>query len=197
MKEEKLIPIPVEISARHIHLTQKHFETLFGKKEPTFYRKLGQSQFACQEKVCLKNKDKEIKNVRLVAPFRKKSQVEISITDAFKLDIKPVIRVSGDLKGTPSITLIGPRGKVKLKEGVIVAQRHLHLNEGEAKKFSLKNGEIISVLIKGKRAVIFGGVVVRVNEKFNCCLHLDTDEGNACGITKKGRGFLPRTIKKL
>lgn len=79
---------------------------------------------------------------------------------------------------------------------MIVAQRHLHLNEGEAKKLSLKNGEIISVLIKGKRAVIFGGVVVRVNEKFNCCLHLDTDEGNACGITKKGRGFLPRTIRK-
>lgn len=188
--KEKFIKVPIEISARHIHLSQNHFEKLFGKKEPSFYKKLGQSQFAAKERVVLKNGSREIKNVRLVAPFRKKTQVEISFTDAINLGIRPVLRLSGDLKGTPGIEIIGPEGKLELKGGAIIAKRHLHLSPNEAKELNLKHKDVVSVLVRGKRALLFGNVIVRVKDGYNMCVHLDTDEGNAAGILKKGIGYL-------
>jgi len=188
-RKEKII-VPVEISARHVHLTQKHFEKLFGKKKPTFLRKLSQSQFAAKETVDLVFKDRVIKNVRIVYPFRKKTQVELSLTDAIYLKIKPVFRLSGDLKNTPGIKIIGLKGEINLKEGVIVPLRHLHLSPEEAKKLNLKNKEKIKIRILGKRALIFENVIVRVKKGFNLALHLDTDEGNAAGIPKKGKGIL-------
>ena len=192
MEEAKFVKVPIEISARHIHITQKDFLKLFGKKEPTLYKKIGQGQFAAKEVLEIRNGKRFIKNVRIVAPFREKNQVEISLTDAINLRIKPVIRMSGNLEGTPGLELVGPKGKLKLKKGAIVAQRHLHLNEKEAKKLGLRHRDVISILVRGKRAVLFGNVIVRVNKKFNACVHLDTDEGNACGISKKGIGYLSR-----
>ena len=188
-RKEKII-VPVEISARHIHLTQKHFQKLFGKKDPTPLRKLSQSQFAAKETVDLVFKDRVIKNVRIVYPFRKKTQVELSLTDAIHLKIKPVFRVSGDLKNTPGIKIVGPKGEINLKEGVIIPLRHLHLSPEEAKKLNLKNKEKVKIRILGKRALIFENVIVRVKKGFNLALHLDTDEGNAAGIPKKGKGIL-------
>ncbi len=188
-RKEKII-VPVEISARHIHLTQKHFEKLFGKKNPTPLRKLSQSQFAAKETVDLVFKDRVIKNVRIVYPFRKKTQVELSLTDAIHLKIKPVFRLSGDLKNTPGIKIVGPKGEINLKEGVIIPLRHLHVSPEEAKKLNLKNKEKVKIRILGKRALIFENVIVRVKKGFNLALHLDTDEGNAAGIPKKGKGIL-------
>jgi len=188
-RKEKII-VPVEISARHIHLTQKHFQKLFGKKDPTPLRKLSQSQFAAKETVDLVFKDRVIKNVRIVYPFRKKTQVELSLTDAIHLKIKPVFRVSGDLKNTPGIKIVGPKGEINLKEGVIIPLRHLHISPEEAKKLNLKNKEKVKIRILGKRALIFENVIVRVKKGFNLALHLDTDEGNAAGIPKKGKGIL-------
>ena len=186
---EKIV-VPVEISARHIHLTQKHFQKLFGKKDPTPLRKLSQSQFAAKETVDLVFKDRVIKNVRIVYPFRKKTQVELSLTDAIHLKIKPVFRLSGDLKNTPGIKIVGPKGEINLKEGVIIPLRHLHVSPEEAKKLNLKNKEKVKIRILGKRALIFENVIVRVKKGFNLALHLDTDEGNAAGIPKKGKGIL-------
>jgi len=188
--EKKIIKVPIEVSARHLHITAEDFNFLFEKKEPSFLKKLGQNQFAAKETVELINKQKSIKKVRVVAPFRDKTQVEISVTDAINLGIKPVIRISGSLKNTPAIEIKSPRGKLRIKEGVIVAQRHLHLNSNEAKKLGLKNKDIISVLAKGKRSVLFNNVVVRVSSQYNLCVHLDSDEGNAAGIFKKGTGYL-------
>jgi putative phosphotransacetylase len=188
--KKKFIKVPIEISARHIHLTPKNFETLFKKNQPTFLRKLGQQQFSTKETVEIINKNKSIKKVRLVVPFRDKTQVEISMTDAVNLGIKPAIRNSGSLKNTPAIEIKGPKGKLRIKEGVIVTQRHLHLNLNEAKKLGLKNKDIVWVLVKGKRVVFLGNVIVRVGPRNNICVHLDSDEGNAAGIFKKGTGYL-------
>lgn len=188
--EKKIIKVPIEISGRHLHLTAEDFYFLFKKKEPSFLKKLGQNQFATKETAELINKDKSIKKVRIVAPFRSKTQVEISTTDAINLGIKPVIRTSGNLKNTPAIEIKGSRGKLRIKEGVIVAQRHLHLNPNEAKKLGLKNKNTVWVLVKGKRVVLLGNVVVRSDSRNNICVHLDSDEGNAAGIFKKGTGYL-------
>jgi len=185
---EKIIPI--EISARHLHLTQKDFEKLFGRRIPTPLRKLSQNQIAAKETVELIYKDKSLKNVRVVYPFRQKTQVEISLTDAIYLGIKPVFRTSGDLENTPGIEIVGSKGKIKLKSGVIVPLRHLHASDKEAKKLRLKNKEKVRIKILGKRGLIFENVIVRVKRSFNLTLHLDTDEGNACGISKKGKGIL-------
>ncbi len=182
--------IPVEISARHLHLTQKDFEKLFGKKNPTPLRKLSQNQIAAKETVNLIYKNKSLKNVRIVYPFRQKTQVEISLTDAIYLGIKPVFRISGDLKNTPGIEITGPNGKIKLKNGVIIPLRHLHISDKEAIKLKLKNKDKVKIKILGKRSLIFENVIVRVKKSFNLALHLDVDEGNACGIPKKGKGIL-------
>lgn len=185
-----MIKIPIEISARHIHLARKDFKTLFKKEEPVFLKKLNQQQFGAEETVEIRNGGKSIKNVRLVAPFRDKTQVEISMTDAFKLGIKPVVTMSGDLKNASAVEIIGPKGKLKLKRGAIVSQRHLHLNPEQAEKLGLKHKQIVSISVDGKRKIIFGNVIVRIDPIFNLCVHLDTDESNAAGISGKGFGYL-------
>lgn len=188
--EKKNIKVPIEISARHIHLAKKDFKTLFKKEEPGFFKKLNQHQFGAKETIEIRNKNKAIKNVRLVAPFRDKTQVEISITDAIYLGIKPAITMSGDLKNASAIEIRGSKGKLKLKHGAIVSQRHLHLNPEQAKKLGLKHKDIISILVEGKRKIVFGNVIVRIDPIYNLCVHLDTDEANAAGIFGKGVGYL-------
>lgn len=182
--------ILVEISARHIHLSQKNLEILFGKgyklKE---LRKLPTTnQFATKETLNIKVGSEKISKVRIVGPLRKKTQVELSITDAINLGINPPIRKSGNLKGTPGIILISSRRRIKLKSGVIIPWRHIHCNPKEAKMLNLKEGKLVSIEVRGKKSLIFHNVKVRVNDEWKLVLHLDTDEGNAAGITRKGNG---------
>jgi len=182
--------VPIEISARHIHLSQKDLEILFGKGyQLKKLRKLSQADdFAAKETLDIKIGSKTIKKLRIVGPVRKETQIELSLTDAFGLGILPPLRLSGNLKGTPGAILIAPRKKLRIKRGVIIARRHLHCNPQEAKRLKLKNGMSVSVRTKGERALIFDNVKVRVKKGYNLCLHLDTDEGNAAGILRKGKG---------
>ena len=183
--------VPIEISGRHLHLSQKDLEILFGPGY--FLRKMRDltqpEEFAAEETLDLEGEEgRIIKGVRIVGPLREKTQVEVSLTDTFTLKIEGKLRDSGDLEGTPGVTLIGPRGRLKLKRGVIVVRRHLHLNQEEAQEKGLKDGQIISVKVEGERGVIFNQVLVRVGAGYKFCLHLDTDEGNAVNILKRGQG---------
>lgn len=177
---------PLEISARHVHLSQKDFEILFGKRELKVKNRISQpGQFASEDSLDLINGNNEIKNVRVVGPIRKQTQIEISKTDAFKLGIEVPIRLSGDLSGTKGITLKNKDKKLVIKEGVIIAKRHLHISEVEAKKFNLKNNQKIKIKVSGERALVFDEVIVRAGKEHELAVHLDTDEGNAAGISKK------------
>ena len=195
----KKIKIPVEISARHCHLSKSDLEKLFGGVQPGEYelhrlKQLSQpSDFACVETVDMQIGAKKFEKVRVVGPVRVQTQVEISITDAIGSGIIPPIRLSGDLKGSAAAVLFGPAGQIELEEGLIVAKRHIHCATDEAKKLKLKTGDKVSVEVMGERPVIFKDVVVRTGENYKLCLHLDADEGNAAGINKMGEGFI---IKK-
>ena len=188
----KINYVPVEISARHIHISEKDLRRLFGKNYQLHQlRKLSQaSEFAARETLDIFNGPRVLRKVRIVGPPRKETQVELSLTDTFYLGIEAPLRLSGHLEGTPGITLLGPKGRLKIKKGVIVAKRHLHCSPQEAKKLGLKNKMAISVKIAGKRGLIFNNVIVRVKEGFHLAAHLDTDEGNAAGIIKKGKGII-------
>ena len=184
--------IPIEISARHIHLSQKDFEKLFGKgKNLAPIKKLSQpGEFASEEKVTIKNGNNKIENVRILGPFRKNSQAEISLTDAYNLKLNPLpkIKVSGDLSDTTGILVKGQKSSIKIP--CIIAQRHLHCPIEESKKLKLKNNQEISIKVNGKRETTFHDIVVRVSEKYKLSLHLDTDEGNSAGIIGKAFGKL-------
>ncbi|MFA7662918.1 MAG: PduL/EutD family phosphate acyltransferase, partial [Patescibacteria group bacterium] len=156
----KKIKVKIEVSSRHLHVDRKDLDKLFGKNyELTPFKKLSQKgEFSAKETVTLKNGSSEIQNVRIVGPVRTETQVELSLTDAYKLKIKPPVRISGDIKKSVGTTLIGPKGKIVLKEGVIIAARHIHLSAVDAKKYSLKNGQWVYVQVPGKRGVIFENV---------------------------------------
>ena len=184
--------ILIEVSARHIHLSQEDLEKLFGKGyELTKLKQLTQpSDFAAKETLDIQNGSEKISKVRIIGPTRKETQVELSRTDVIYLKLNPPIRISGNIKGTPGIILIGPKKRIKIKKGVIIAQRHIHCATSEAKKFSLRNGLAVSVKVKGLRAVTFHNVKIRANKDFRLSMHIDTDEGNTAGITKKGEGVI-------
>lgn len=177
-----MIKVPIEVSARHCHLCQADIDKLFGKGyQLKVFKKVSQpGQFASAEEIKIKG-PKGLVSLRIVAPARSKTQVELAITDCYRLGLKPVLRVSGRLDKTTGAILVGPKGQIKLKEGVIVAQRHLHLSDNEARNLHLKNGQRISVQIKGPRALVFNNVVIRAGKTHKKALQIDTDEGNACG----------------
>lgn len=186
------IKIPVEISARHIHLSEKDLAALFGQGYSLTQKKaLTQpGEFAAQETVTIRFKDKEISQVRVVSPLRPETQLEISLTDAYNLGMPAVIRLSGDLKGTPGILLVGTNGQVELKNGVIIAQRHLHVSFREALKLGINGKRTVSMKVPGQRMTTFHNIAIRKAENYRLALHLDTDEGNAAGITGKAFGEL-------
>lgn len=185
------IKVLIEVSARHIHLSKKDMEALFGVDyQLKNMRSLTQPcDFAAQETLTIKAGN-SLENVRIVGPLREKTQVEVSLTDAIKLGFNPPTRISGDLKGSAGIILIGPMGEIKLEEGVIIARRHLHCATDEAKKLKFKNGQVISAIVGNEREVIFNNIIVRVGDDYKLCLHIDTDEGNAAGINKTGEGII-------
>lgn len=177
--------VPIEISARHVHLTKKNLEILFGNGyRLNVLRMLSQpGQFAAKETVNLKNGNKELKNVRIIGPCRNYSQIEISKTDDYFLSINAPVRISGDIQNTPGICIIGPKGKLITKNGVIIANRHLHLSKEEAKKFKLKDMQTIKTRIVGKRALIFDNIVVRSRPNIDkLSLQIDPDEANAASV---------------
>jgi putative phosphotransacetylase len=176
--------IPVALSNRHVHLSQDDLERLFGKGyRLTKLKELSQpGQFACTEHVDLVGPKRTIRGVRVLGPIRPETQVEISLTDGFVLGINPPIRLSGDLRNTPGIHIIGPAGAIRINKGVICAARHIHLSPKEAIKYNLEDKEVVRVKTQGSRAIIFDDVVVRVNPYFRGELHLDIDEGNAASL---------------
>ncbi len=169
-----------EVSARHIHLSQVDFEKLFGKDKTMLAdRPISQpGQFATKQVVTAQGPKKEFQ-LRIVGPARTKSQVELSITDCLNLGIKPILQVSGKVIKSSSLTIIGPKAKIKV--AAIVAWRHLHISEKQAKAWGLKNGQKISATASGDRAVEFKNIIVRTGN-FVTRLHLDTDEANSAGI---------------
>jgi acetate kinase len=185
-------PIPIEISAHHVHLAQEDVEKLFGPgHQLTPEHELSQpGQFACAEKVHLVGPKGKIANVRVLGPTRKETQVEIAMTEQFKLGIQPPIRESGDLANTPGITLEGPYGTAQLQRGVICAQRHIHMSPEDAMRRGLRDRYVVRVRIDGDRELIFGDVVVRVNPNFRLAMHIDTDEGNAASIRTGMLGYI-------
>jgi putative phosphotransacetylase len=183
--------IPVEISARHIHLSQADLEKLFTSGyELSVQKPLSQpNQFAANEVLTIVNNDKKIENIRILGPVRTETQVEISKTDAIKLAIDVPLKISGDLKNTPGIKIISPKGEINLISGVIIAKRHLHISPIDAKKINVKDGDEISVSIGGERSVIFNNVIVRSRENIDeLALHLDTDEANAANVNQNSTG---------
>ncbi len=181
MAKEILGKVPVGISNRHIHLSQQDLETLFGPGyELTVRNDLSQTgQYAAEETVTVEGPKSSMANVRILGPTRKDTQIEISRTDSFALGLKPPVRDSGFLDGSPGVTLIGPKGKVTLDQGVIIAQRHIHMTEAEAESFGVKDKELVSVRVGGERGVTFENVLVRVRNDFVLEMHIDTDEANA------------------
>ena len=175
--------IPIEASGRHVHLTKEQALTLFGHSL-TPKKPLSQpGQFAAQERLTIRGPKGEFQNVAVLGPERKSAQVEISLTDGRTLGITPSIRPSGDTSGTPGITLIGPNGTVNLPEGVVVAQRHIHLSPEEGRRFSVTDGQIVKLQTFTNRPVVFENVQVRIHPDFRGAVHLDYDEANACGFT--------------
>jgi len=176
--------IIIEASVRHIHIARPIVDRLFGKNyKLTPLRHLSQGdEFASNEVVDLRTAKNILKNVRVLGPSRDYTQVELAKTDAFYLGLSPLIKMSGDLKGTPGLIIIGPKGEVDISEGVILSYRHIHCSLTQAKKYELKHKQVVKVRIKGQRGLIFDNVIVKIREGFDWRFHIDTDEANAAGI---------------
>lgn len=184
VKEE--VFIKVEASGRHIHLSQEHIDALFGKGyQLTKIKDLSQpGQYACKERVTITGKKGSIKNVIVLGPVREETQVEISMTDSAILGEKPLIKQSGDLFGTGGVVVSTDNAAITLNKGLMVAQRHIHVNPKDAEKFNVLNNEIVKVKVFGERPLIFDDVVIRISDKYKTFMHIDYDEANACGFGK-------------
>jgi acetate kinase len=189
---QKNTPVPIEVSAHHVHLSHEHVEALFGPGHaltPTF--ELSQPrQFACKETVNLVGPKGRVDRVRVLGPTRKETQVEISMTEQFKLGIHPPIRESGDLENTPGIVIEGSAGSVTLAHGVICALRHIHLPPEDALKFGLRDKFRVRIRVEGERELVFGDVLIRINPNYKLAMHIDTDEANAANIKNGAVGFI-------
>lgn len=176
--------IKVGVSQRHIHLSQEDLETLFGKGfELTKAKTLMGREFASEQFVTLVGPSlKSIERVRVLGPVRKNTQVEISRTDTFVLKVSPPVRPSGDIKGSEKLVIVGPKGCVYLKEGVIIANRHIHLTPEFAAKNGISDNDYVDVLVDGIKPTKFFDVQVRVRDDFNVEMHIDTDDANSAGI---------------
>ncbi len=180
-KESK---IPVGVSNRHVHLSQEDLDILFGQGyKLTSMKDLSQpGQYACRETVTVCGPKGAIEKIRILGPVRKKTQVEILAADCFKLGTGSEPKLSGDLTGTPGITLVGPKGTVQTKEGLIIALRHIHMSPADAMKFGVHDGQTVSIQTEGIRGGVFHNVSVRVTEASSLECHLDTEEANAMGL---------------
>ena len=178
----KRIFVPLEASGRHVHITKAQAQTLFGHAL-TEKRPLSQpGQFLANERLTVVGPKGKFENVAVLGPERPEGQVEISLTDGRVLGIAPPVRLSGDVSGSPGATLIGPMGKVELSQGVIAAQRHIHLTPQTAARFGVKDKQTVRLQVYTERPVIFDETVIRVSDQFDYFVHFDYDEANACGF---------------
>ena len=184
--------VPIEVSAHHIHLSAEHVEALFGEgHDLTPLAKLSQpGQFACEEQVALVGAKGRVERVRVLGPARNRTQIEISMTEQFKLGIQPPIRASGDTDNSPGITLEGTAGSVATENGVICALRHIHMTPEDALRFGLHDKDMVRIRVEGARELIFGDVLVRVHPDYKLAMHIDTDEANAASIRTGMVGFV-------
>lgn len=176
--------IPVGVSNRHLHLSQADQDVLFGPGyEMTRIKDLSQpGQFACKETVTICGPKGAIEKVRVLGPVRSKTQVEILTGDGFKLGVSAPAKQSGDLAGTPGITIVGPKGSVQIQEGLIVAQRHIHMTPQDAEYYGVHDGQIVDIEVEGPRGGTFANVIVRANDASALECHLDTEEANAMNV---------------
>lgn len=179
----------VETSARHVHVTKETLETLFGKGfELTVKKELSQpGQYASEQRVTVVGPKKELANVSILGPCRSADQVELSATDARSIGLSAPVRESGDVAGSAGCKLVGPKGEVELKEGVIVAMRHVHMTPADAEAAGVTDKQIVKVACGGEgRKLVFDDVVIRVSPSYATAMHIDTDESNAAGGPKEG-----------
>lgn len=194
------LDIPISISARHIHVSEADRDRLFGPGH-RLTRKADLSQpgqFACEECVTLTGPRGSVRNVRILGPERKETQVEISRTDEIALGLDAPIRESGVLGGTPGIQVTGPAGSITLERGVIQAKRHIHMTPDDAARFGVNDKDFVMVRVPGERGIIFDDVLVRVSRSYRLDMHIDTDEANAADIHGDARGALivgPMVVK--
>lgn len=184
--------IPVEISAKHVHLSQEHVEALFGAGYTlTPKRDLSQpGQFLCEERVTLVGPKGTFKNVAVLGPVRSRTQVELSATDARTLGIKAPLRLSGDLAGCPGVYIQAGDAMVRADESVMVAQNHIHMTPGDARRLGVHDGEVVSVRMDTDRPLTFDGVLVRATDTSALAMHIDFDEANACQLPGSGFGTI-------
>lgn len=186
--------VVVEVSARHVHLSQQDLETLFGPGyELTVKKMLSQpGQYASEERVTVVGPKREIAGVSILGPVRKDTQVELSLTDARSIGVKAPVRESGDIAGSAGCKLIGPKGELEIKEGVIAAKRHIHATPADAERMGLSDKQIVSVEIPSAdgRKLTFGDVIVRVSDSYALAMHIDTDESNAAAMTPNSLGTI-------
>lgn len=174
--------VELEASGRHVHVTQAQAQALFGHAL-TAKRPLSQpGQFLANERLTVLGPKGEFQNVAVLGPERKEAQVEVSLTDARALGLTVPVRQSGSVEGSPGAVLVGPKGQVTLSQGVIAAQRHIHMTPEDAARFGVRDGQAVKLQVYTRRPVIFDDTVVRVSEKFATYVHLDYDEANACGL---------------
>lgn len=184
MKDIESYKIPIGVSNRHIHVSQKDLDKLFGEgynltkkgdlKQP--------GQFAANETVTIRGPKGEFENVRILGPIRDESQVEISMTDSFRLGVRPPIKESGQLENTPGLEIIGPKGSVQIPQGTIIALRHIHMTPEQAIKIGVKDKDVVEVETFGQRQGVLGNVLIRVSDKYSLEMHVDVDEANACSL---------------
>jgi len=184
--------VPIGVSNRHIHLDRADMDALFGQgSELTFKKELGQpGQYASEETVTLHGPKGELSRVRVLGPLRSESQMEISVTDGFALGVRPPIRESGKLEGTPGLTIIGPKGTIQKDSGTIAALRHIHLDPETAQRMGVKDKQMVKVEIRGLRGGILHNVLIRVSEQFAPEMHIDVDEANAMGVKNGDRAYI-------
>ena len=185
--------IPIETSARHLHLCREDFEKLFGEgKDLTPVKELSQpGQYLAKERLTVVGSKGSFENVGIIGPLRKVTQMEISVTDARKLGVPVVIRQSGDVTGTPGMTLVSPKASIQLEKGVMVAKRHIHMTPQQAMRMNVKDNEEVFVVTESfDRSMIYGDVVVRVDENFRLAMHIDTDESNALSGGEEAFGVI-------
>lgn len=176
--------LPIALSNKHIHVSQKDLEILFGVGyELTKMKDLSQpGQYACNEKVDVVGPKGTLKGVRILGPVRPDTQIEVSIADAFSLGVQPIVRNSGELSETPGVKVVGPKGEVELEKGVIVAARHIHMHTSDGEEYGVKDKDIVSIRVPGPRGLVFDNVLVRVHPTYALEMHVDLEEGNASGV---------------
>lgn len=186
------LTVEIEASGRHVHLSQQDLEALFGAGyQLNRVKDLSQpGQFVCAERVSLEGPRGSISNVVILGPVRPESQVEISLTDAVALGVTPPVRLSGDVQGTPGLTLRRGERVLRLERGLIAAKRHIHMTPEDARRFGVEQGQSVRLRCFTSRPLVFSQVEVRVSPKFATVAHIDYDEANACGFQKGDRGLI-------